>query len=417
MPLYQGAADAYGLGPQGPGVLAAINGIESGFGANLGPSSAGAVGWMQFMPSTWSIYGVDANGDGTADPNNPQDAIYSAARYLQAAGMPTDTAGAIFAYNHADWYVQEVLANAGCYGGAVGTLGLGSGIQQMDCKASPGSHTPIDYLWAFEDAAARYDLGERGVWALAAVARLESNYGRDISSAELASAGPLGLDRNEWNRFEVDGDGDGRILHNDIQDAAATLAREIWSRGDLRAGLFLHNQADWYVQQVLAQADQIAGTCKTQSADWNVALPASAALGGSTANPVPGWTRGRIDMGVDFSATPGTQILAPLDAVVLRIGAPGWPGGGGGVLLQLANGRYMFIYESVQALVAAGDRVHAGQVIAVGSESSSSTGIEIGFADASGSPLAAPVYSEGDVTAWGQLMDQFLSELGVPPRA
>ena len=72
------------------------------------------------MPETWAMYGVDANGDGVADPNNPEDAIYAAARYLSAAGMPADVWGAIFAYNHADWYVEEVLANAGCYADEVG---------------------------------------------------------------------------------------------------------------------------------------------------------------------------------------------------------------------------------------------------------------------------------------------------------
>ena len=73
------------------------------------------------MPETWAMYGVDANGDGVADPNNPEDAIFAAARYLSAAGMPADTYGAIFAYNHADWYVEEVLANAGCYADEVGS--------------------------------------------------------------------------------------------------------------------------------------------------------------------------------------------------------------------------------------------------------------------------------------------------------
>ncbi len=70
---------------------------------------------MQFMPSTWATYGVDANGDGVKDPYNPEDAIFAAARYLSAAGMPADTYAAILAYNHADWYVAEVLANASCY--------------------------------------------------------------------------------------------------------------------------------------------------------------------------------------------------------------------------------------------------------------------------------------------------------------
>ena len=58
-------------------VLAAINKIESNFGQNMGPSSAGAIGWMQFMPDTWARWGVDANGDGVADPWNAEDAIYS----------------------------------------------------------------------------------------------------------------------------------------------------------------------------------------------------------------------------------------------------------------------------------------------------------------------------------------------------
>ena len=83
-------------------VLAAINEIETDYGRNLSVSTAGAVGWMQFMPATWKIYGVDANGDGKADPYNPVDAIFTAARYLNAAGASKNLGLAIFAYNHAD---------------------------------------------------------------------------------------------------------------------------------------------------------------------------------------------------------------------------------------------------------------------------------------------------------------------------
>ena len=82
-------------------MLAAINKVESNFGRNMGPSSAGAIGWMQFMPSTWLRWGTDANGDGTADPWNPVDAIYSAARYLAASGAASDIRQAVFSYNHA----------------------------------------------------------------------------------------------------------------------------------------------------------------------------------------------------------------------------------------------------------------------------------------------------------------------------
>ena len=110
--LWQQAGAQYDVPWQ---VLAAINKIESNFGRNMGPSSAGAIGWMQFMPSTWMTWGVDANGDGIADPWNATDAIFSAARYLQAAGAPADLYRAVFAYNHADWYVNEVLSLAGLY--------------------------------------------------------------------------------------------------------------------------------------------------------------------------------------------------------------------------------------------------------------------------------------------------------------
>jgi hypothetical protein len=98
-------------------VLAAINEIETDYGRNLSVSSAGAVGWMQFLPSTWKRYAVDANGDGVADPYNPVDAIFTAARYLHAAGASTNLGQAIFAYNHATWYVQSVLLRAKLIGG------------------------------------------------------------------------------------------------------------------------------------------------------------------------------------------------------------------------------------------------------------------------------------------------------------
>lgn len=284
LPIYQHASDAYALGPQGPAILAAINGIESGFGANMGPSSAGAIGWMQFMPSTWATYGVDADADGKADPYDPHDAIYAAASYLSASGMPADTPGAIFSYNHADWYVADVLANAGCYGTFDGTFSLTPGKQVMSCTPTAGAYVTERYLQAFEKAASQYDLGTRGVWALAGVARLESNFGLAMNRRQLRETGPLGLDRDEWNRFEIDGDGDGLIRHASVEDSAATLARELWSRGSVRAGLFLHNQASWYVQQALDSGGQISGQCRTRMVEWNLALPTATSASINWAN-------------------------------------------------------------------------------------------------------------------------------------
>jgi hypothetical protein len=106
LPIYQAAGTQYGIRWE---VLAAINEIETDYGRNLNVSSAGALGWMQFIPSSWRAYGTDANRDGEKDPYNPVDAIFAAARYLKAAGAEKDLRRAIFAYNHADWYVDSVL--------------------------------------------------------------------------------------------------------------------------------------------------------------------------------------------------------------------------------------------------------------------------------------------------------------------
>ena len=278
-PIYQAAAQAYDLGPAGPSILAAINEIESGFGQNLGPSSAGAVGWMQFMPSTWATYGVDADGDGDKDPNEPHDAIFAAARYLKAAGMPQDPEGAVFAYNHADWYVAEVMARAACFSGigngAVGGLSLIPKRQELVCAPAKDVEAiiPEEYMKAFQDAAGRYELGQSGVWALAAVARVESNFGKGMSAEDLASRGPLGITQDNWKHYAVDGDADGKVKHSSPADSAATLARMIWAAGDLPAGLFQHNHAEWYVEAVMADAEAMRGTCQVKTVAYSVALP------------------------------------------------------------------------------------------------------------------------------------------------
>ncbi|HYG95581.1 MAG TPA: lytic murein transglycosylase, partial [Solirubrobacterales bacterium] len=147
LPIYQACGTEYGVPWE---VLASINKIETAFGTNLNVSSAGALGWMQFLPSSWEAFGVDANGDGRKDPYNPVDALCAAANYLKIAGAHDDLYQAIFAYNHADWYVQEVLLYARAYGRLPSDLvGSLTGLTE-------GAHFPIaaDARYA-DDVAAR----------------------------------------------------------------------------------------------------------------------------------------------------------------------------------------------------------------------------------------------------------------------
>ena len=127
--LWRSAGAAYGIPWE---VLAAINKIESNFGRNMGPSSAGAVGWMQFMPDTWLRWGTDGDGDRIADPWDPQDGVYSAARYLAAAGGMADLRRSVFAYNHAEWYVDDVLELAAVFGQGGGEATLTYDTMQQD---------------------------------------------------------------------------------------------------------------------------------------------------------------------------------------------------------------------------------------------------------------------------------------------
>ena len=148
VPLYQGADAKYQLGPQGASVLAAINFVETDFGQNMSTSSAGAVGWMQFMPATWASYRVTPTGqpapNGPAGWNNSDDAIYTAAKYLRANGAPGNWQAAIYGYNHAGWYVQEVVARAQKYyqQGVTGTASGGPTFVSLGGAASAGASCP-----------------------------------------------------------------------------------------------------------------------------------------------------------------------------------------------------------------------------------------------------------------------------------
>jgi soluble lytic murein transglycosylase-like protein len=138
LPIFQAAGTAYGIPWQ---VLAAINEVETDYGRDLSVSSAGAEGWMQFLPSEWAQYGVDANGDGFKDPYNPADAIFAAARYLRAAGGDTNVKAAVFSYNHSQAYVESVMLRAQLLGGTPSELlGAITGLTEARFPVHAASH-------------------------------------------------------------------------------------------------------------------------------------------------------------------------------------------------------------------------------------------------------------------------------------
>jgi len=129
LPVFLRAQEKYGVSWA---VLAAICRVETEFGQNVAVSDAGAVGLMQFMPSTFEQYKQDGDNDGVCDPHNPWDAIYSAANMLKAGGFSVDPRGAIFKYNHANWYVNKIMDFAAQYSTMV--LPVGNGLWPLPAQ-------------------------------------------------------------------------------------------------------------------------------------------------------------------------------------------------------------------------------------------------------------------------------------------
>ncbi len=172
--LYLRAAARYGLDWA---ILAGIGKVECDHGRDPAASctqegavnTAGAGGPMQFLASTWAKYGVDAEGEGPPDRWNPVDAIFGAANYLRASGAPGNYREAIYAYNHAGWYVEEVESwaarysapsaspeGAGVGGAGVGGAGVGggvegagvggAGVEGADTRLASETTTPVRFI-------------------------------------------------------------------------------------------------------------------------------------------------------------------------------------------------------------------------------------------------------------------------------
>ncbi|HKI91442.1 MAG TPA: lytic murein transglycosylase [Gaiellaceae bacterium] len=336
--LWQQAGAAYGIPWQ---VLAAINKVESNFGRTMGPSSAGAVGWMQFMPSTWLRWGVDANGDGIADPWNPQDAVYSAARYLAASGGAADLTRAIYAYNHADWYVGEVLGLASVYGQSTGTVLSLDRLQQSLDEARTAVSTASNRLVAAR-ARAREIAAEAAVWQRrAAAATLLSN-----RLADEQRAGRIGERRRA---------------------ADAVAARQAAALDAARTQLEQARQAAAPATFSATTAPLLGGP--TYASGW--AFPVG---GGPGAVSVSHTHRGA--PAADIAAPEGSPVYAIAQSVVVSSWARPDPQCGIGLTLRTADGReWTYCHLSyLEPGVVAGAQLGAGQPVGLVGSTGDATG-------------------------------------------
>jgi murein DD-endopeptidase MepM/ murein hydrolase activator NlpD len=345
--LWHRAGAAYGVPWQ---VLAAINKVESDFGRNMGPSSAGAIGWMQFLPSTWMRWGLDGDGDGLADPWDPEDAVFAAARYLAAAGAHDDLSRAIFAYNHAQWYVDEILDLAAEFDSGDG--GFAAGL------ASNG-------------AALRFDaLQEKVAEARRTVTRAQ----RLIPQTERAIArlGPkqLVLERRA---------GDATLSTKKFEELEARVRRLERTENRLRARLESRRAA-------LEAAVAALEAARSELASAAVAAPTAAALGAP--DTIEGYVfpvGGGPDVvsvshhhhdypAADIAAPEGSPLFALADSVVVETYASG--NCGIGFKLLLTDGAsYTYCHLSyLEPGVSAGTALAAGAPVGLVGETGHATG-------------------------------------------
>ncbi len=165
--LYEAAGARFGVPWT---LLAGVGMAETAHGRVRATSSAGAQGLMQFMPSTFAAYGIDGDGDGRADIWNDADSVFSAANYLVASGVRNGQEGvkqALFAYNHADWYVGDVLFYAHSYGGGQvlgGTSGCvpGTGVGDPTLPSLTPERLRVVLAWAQGRVGLPYRMGANG---------------------------------------------------------------------------------------------------------------------------------------------------------------------------------------------------------------------------------------------------------------
>jgi membrane-bound lytic murein transglycosylase B len=264
IPIYQAAAERYHVPWQ---ILAAINWIETDYGRNLNVSPAGAVGWMQFMPTTWQQYGVAADGQGQPNPDSPLDAIFSAARYLAANGAAQNLPKAIYAYNHAGWYVAEVMWRAQIISdhaytrtsaSVAGGLNLDpatiAALSRAAALRPTGDQPPAFMIPIYKAAGTLYHVPWR---ILAAMNWIETNYGANLNTSSAGSMGWMQFTPEMWHEYGVAADGHGKPNPYSPLDAIFSAAHYLAANGamkDLPRAIYGYDQATFYVVDVMRRA-------------------------------------------------------------------------------------------------------------------------------------------------------------------
>ncbi|HEX2017040.1 MAG TPA: lytic murein transglycosylase [Solirubrobacteraceae bacterium] len=403
VPLYLGAARRYHLGAEGWSWLAAINAEETDFGRNLSTSSAGAVGWMQFEPATWRRFGVDANHDGRRDPRDPVDAIFSAARYLWASEAPGDWHQAVLTYNHSQSYYAQVAARAASYR----RPSTGGGLAPTVVAASAGPAGPTDaasagpagggyvlhgYGSTFSDhrTAGRHpaDGGYPGI-AVPVRATLNGYWlvtypnGHALVLEQIDIGPAPGLGPAPEHRV-VDSDTAAAI-------AAGYAPSRFPTDHGLMSAIYLGRSPEWAALNG-QPAGAATGGCQAPAAGslstWGYALPLDRRY--LTA-------LGRTDDGVDIETAPDGARIYSIAAGLCTAVASNPSGFGPAYPVVRADsgplrGQFVYYGHAARALVHAGQRVIAGQAIAVVGHTGDAAGlghghVEIGFSDAGGNPL------------------------------
>jgi murein DD-endopeptidase MepM/ murein hydrolase activator NlpD len=336
--LWQSAGKAYSIPWQ---VLAAINKVESNFGRNMGPSSAGAVGWMQFLPSTWAEWGVDANGDGVADPWNPDDAVFSAARYLAAAGGANDLPRAVYAYNHADWYVNEVLGLADLYDqGASTTFALDR--LQVDLDAAQSTMAAVSAGLVSARARLREALRLEALWTRRAGAET-------LLSSRLADEQQAGRASER------------------ASSAQALVSRRVAALGAAQSQLAQARQAAAPVSFSTAAAPLLDAPTYSYGYVFPVGGGPGVVTASHTHHDYPA---------VDIAAPAGSPVYALADGAVLRSWTVPDPSCGIGLTMQASDGQ-TWTYCHLAYLepgIVAGVSVTAGELVGLVGSTGDATG-------------------------------------------